>query len=319
MTKSIPAPLRAGAVALALLAPVPAQSTTIDAASLKLLLAGGGEIAIDLAIEILVGAIEGSRGAAAVAKVKSYGESDSAGCPGWGCNTGEVKAHADDDKGVADAWASNNPPGGAARGTRAKATGKIAAAKAAITWNGKIKASAVSGAPFAGFGLAAAAALPAAEDVQSAVATLSYSFSDIDASAEGAYGLWAFSHAWNGVTSFDGEISFDALDPIPDFTGDLAGYEALFTTEAGLIETSGLAITDTVSFEIDYADFLMQSSFTADFSGEMTAEAATVPLPASLALALSGLLALAARARLSARLSGAARSLLRRRNGPTPA
>ncbi len=102
--------LRAAVLAVALSLAAPGGATSVTAGQLNLALAGGTEVVIDLAIELLLEGINGSRGAAAVASVKSGGNSDSAACPGWGCDTGEVKAQATDATGYQ--WQKNGtcPP-----------------------------------------------------------------------------------------------------------------------------------------------------------------------------------------------------------------
>ncbi|EAQ04866.1 hypothetical protein OB2597_06270 [Pseudooceanicola batsensis HTCC2597] len=281
---SLRAPARLLAFALALSLPSSAQATTVTSGQLKLALAGGEEVLIDLALELLLEGINGSRGAAAIAVVKSYGDSDAAGCPGWGCDTGEVTANAADADGSAEARARSNPPLGAFRGVRAKASGKVASSRAAITWKGKVKAEAEGNLPARLNG-----ALPDAADVNQAVATLNYVMPELDILAESQRGSFALTHDWNGLRTFDGGLHFDETAPLPVFSDDLLGYESAFTNSAGSISSSALMVTQSVSFAIDYASFLADQSFVADFEGEAEARASVVPLPAGILL-LSGAL-----------------------------
>ncbi|WP_276719619.1 hypothetical protein [Pseudooceanicola nitratireducens] len=284
--------LRAAVLAVALSLPAPGGATSVTAGQLNLALAGGTEVVIDLAIELLLEGINGSRGAAAVASVKSGGDSDSAACPGWGCDTGEVKAQATDATGSAEATARNNPPGGAPRGVRAKASGQVAASRAVITWNGKVKAEAKGELPPALLGV-----LPEAGSVLSAIATLDYRIEAMDLSAQGGTGGVMLLHRWNGLTSFDGGVGFGPGAPAPEVLGDLISHQAAFLTAPGMIQATGFSVTDSVSFAIDYAAFLSSGSFQASFEGEARAEASVVPLPAGLPLMLGGLGLLALRRR----------------------
>lgn len=283
--------LRAAVLAVALSLPAPGGATSVTAGQLNLALAGGTEVVIDLAIELLLEGINGSRGAAAVASVKSGGDSDSAACPGWGCDTGEVKAQATDATGSAEATARNNPPGGAPRGVRAKASGQVAASRAVITWNGQVKAEAKQLPP------ALLGALPEAGSVLSAFATLDYRIEAIDLAAQGGTGGVMLLHRWTGLTSFDGSVSFGPGAAAPEFLGDLIGHQAAFLTAPGMVQATGFSVTDSVSFAVDYTAFLSSGGFQASFEGEARAEASVVPLPAGLPLILGGLGLLALRRR----------------------
>lgn len=239
----------------------------------------------DLSIKLIKLAIhqvfDDNRGAVAVAIVPTDSDVQS-DKDNWFGAAGPVNAIALDEFGLAEATANNS-----LFGKKVEATGDgIFYSEAVLTWKGEVKLRAADA------GFAIAEAMPAPEDVLSAVLMFDYATvfdigNDIGANDANHSGAFSTALAIDGSTVFAGGVATQ-LGGLPTFSGDMAAYAGQFTTSTTGFGSTGLSIGGSYSRSIDYAAFYADRELGVSLDGMARDVAQGVPEPATWALMLCG-------------------------------
>lgn len=239
----------------------------------------------DLSVRLITLAIhqvfDDNRGAIAYAAVPTDQDLKS-DTDNWFSAAGPVNAFAIDPFGVAYATANNS-----LFGKNVEAIGDgIFYSEAVLTWKGDVKLRQADA------GFAIAEAIPAPEDVLSAMLVFDYATifdisNNIGRNDANHAGAFSTALTIDGATVFSGGISTQ-VDGLPTFTGDMASYAGQFTTSATGFSSSGLAIGGSYARSIDYAAFYADPELTVSVGGIARDVAQGVPEPATWALLLCG-------------------------------
>lgn len=279
-------------LALVMAAPAPAQATVIRDAAIELVSSQFPPPGRQLVSLFLHQILDDNRQATAIAYtpkgglVKAKGKKTS-----FFGDTGLVHAKSEDldTPAEANAWSRNKWIGKVAR---AKADPKVSYAVASLWWKDRVVFKHDTRDP----AMPAQAPLPDPDIVEEAYLIVPWSIEMNEVGASSDFiGRYEVSLDFNGIDVFSGAVRYSASvnGGMPEFSGDLIGYESAFSLGPTMFESGDLTLSGEARLPIDYQSFYDTEEVYLDQGGRMLATAATVPLPGSGLLGLSALAGLA--------------------------
>ena len=261
---------------------------TIDQVTAKIV-RKTGEVILEAVYRQL---FDDNRSAFALAETPKGGRADVIAITNWFGDTGLVQAISEDleTPATAGAAARNKLRG---KVVYAKAIGAGAFAYSEISWKGDAKFTATDIVPPATqpavgntlFPTNFATVLPEPDEVLSATITFDWLLdqTDVDATSN-ATGGFDVDLTMNGVSAFSGGVSYDHRKDSGAlaFDGDLVALSGQFADTSLAITAPALSISGATTVPFDYQSFFDTGDISVDIAGRMTAQVASVPLPAGL-------------------------------------